>query len=220
VGAGNPAFVRGAESMELKFDYDYRALILTLLNRARKLGAALSVLMLDVTASAQSVMPADSAGTSPQSAAPTASAGTSQSMSPTSSASTTTVAKPKTTAGSAPASATASVQTAVSEAEVDSLLSQAETEAASVNIGPSLNLYGYADFIVNHRISASEAEELVFGKSPIFSVGNLNLYGAADLTKGWRSLFEIRFMYLPNGSLQSKSAIRNSTVTTECHATR
>jgi hypothetical protein len=67
---------------------------------------------------------------------------------------------------------------------------------------PSLRFYGFADFSLTGQSGKTNLAG-VFGESPVFAVGNLNLYAAADLTKRWRSLIEVRFTYLPNGALQS-----------------
>jgi hypothetical protein len=113
-------------------------------------------------------------------------------------------------------SAPANDEGAVSESEVDNVLSRAETEASAVDVGPNLNLYGFADFSVTHQFNdRSGVQGLLFGESPNFSVGNLNLYASADLTKGWRSLFEVRFTYLPNGSLNPKTVQREATIASD-----
>jgi hypothetical protein len=67
-----------------------------------------------------------------------------------------------------------------------------------------IDIYGFADFGYMRYVGDS----LVLSPSPSsFSVGNLNLYLAGDLGDEWRSLVEVRFMYLPNGALTSPTLV-------------
>jgi hypothetical protein len=73
---------------------------------------------------------------------------------------------------------------------------QAETETYR------LNLYGFSDVTYTKTVSAGS-----FGY-PVssFYVGNLNLYASGELGDSWRTLMEVRFTYLPNGSIPSAQA--------------
>lgn len=86
----------------------------------------------------------------------------------------------------------------------------AAPEAAPV---PSLSVYGFADFSVHAQSERSLPTELA-GNSPNFFVGNLNVYLRGDLTRGWKSLAEVRFTYLPNGRI-TRELTRESTAASD-----
>src|SRR4029079_2880246 len=73
---------------------------------------------------------------------------------------------------------------------------QAETETYR------LNLYGFSDLTYTKTVSAGS-----FGY-PVssFYIGNLNLYASGELGDSWRTLMEVRFTYLPNGSIPTAQA--------------
>lgn len=60
-----------------------------------------------------------------------------------------------------------------------------------------LKFYGFADFSYVFDLG----DDIGTGTPDTFYIGRLNLYADADLGKNWRSMFEVRFMYLPNGSV-------------------
>ncbi len=64
----------------------------------------------------------------------------------------------------------------------------------------NLNFYGFADFSVQRYLFESAD-----GYPPSFSVGRLNLYFGGELGDNWRTLTEVRFSYLPNGTLAAGS---------------
>jgi hypothetical protein len=109
-----------------------------------------------------------------------------------------------------PASKTDSPGTASS---ADALDAEAAAQAAAMQEGGNssgsqaggessrLSLYGFSDFTYTKPLSA-----LTFSPDATFAVGNLNLYMGAEIAKDWRSLIEIRFMYLPDGSKQLGTA--------------
>jgi hypothetical protein len=65
-----------------------------------------------------------------------------------------------------------------------------------------LSLYGFADFSYQQLINVAGSTD-----TTSFAVGNLNLYMASELGDNWRSLIEVRFMYLPNGAAAPGSGI-------------
>lgn len=72
---------------------------------------------------------------------------------------------------------------------------------ADANSPSRLTLYGFTDigFYKFFIRKGSPLGAILYPKST-FTVGNLNLYLAGELGDGWRSLAEVRFSYLPNGS--------------------
>jgi hypothetical protein len=74
-----------------------------------------------------------------------------------------------------------------------------------------LDLYGFADFTYLQLMGAMTGTWL---SSSTFAVGNLNLYLASELGDEWRSLIEVRFMYLPNGAQTDSSLLGQRTDTT------
>ena len=74
-----------------------------------------------------------------------------------------------------------------------------------------LDLYGFADFSYQRLLGDSAA---VTPSTSTFAIGNLNLYMASELGDEWRSLVEVRFMYLPNGGQTNPSLVGPTTDTT------
>lgn len=85
------------------------------------------------------------------------------------------------------------------EDESDALL-EAQLAAATQSAAPeeySLTFYGFADFTYSAILGDNSQN---FSKYSTFAVGNLNLYVDSQLGDRWRSLAEVRFMYLPHGT--------------------
>jgi hypothetical protein len=85
---------------------------------------------------------------------------------------------------------------------------QAEASDEVVS-GPKLDIYGFADFTYTRWV-----KNAVPGTKPSFAVGNLNAYLSADLGSNWRSLAEVRFLYLPNGTASADDPTGPPTDTT------
>lgn len=89
------------------------------------------------------------------------------------------------------------------------VIDAAVQDAIDAGEQPKLRVYGFADFSATaHLYDGTRAIEGYFGKSPSFSVGNLNVYLEADLADGFRSLAEVRFTYLPNGAPDLSTGMR------------
>jgi hypothetical protein len=88
----------------------------------------------------------------------------------------------------------------LADADLSDPLLEAELEAATAAAAPgehSISVYGFMDF----RYSAVLGDTVgTFSRYPTFAVGDFNVYLDAQLGDGWRSLAEVRFMYLPHGS--------------------
>ena len=94
------------------------------------------------------------------------------------------------------------------DAEADAAAAAAASEVSSSGANSDdseqvkLNLYGFTDFSYSTQLG----HNALMTSTSSFAVGKLNLYAAADLGDSWRSLAEIRFMYLPNGQAPASSA--------------
>jgi opacity protein-like surface antigen len=76
-----------------------------------------------------------------------------------------------------------------------------------------IQIYGFADFSYRQLFGGKSTPYAMFlNREPSFFVGNANIYFSSKLSSRWRSLMEVRFTYLPNGtpvlSMQTASAPR------------
>ncbi len=107
--------------------------------------------------------------------------------------------------------ATAPADDVAAEGAADEAAAEAAVEAAAAAVAAEvdleasaqieeykLNLYGFADFAYSHELTQSSFSAR---QTAAFSVGNLNLYVGSELGNGTRWLSEVRFMYLPHGSV-------------------
>lgn len=98
------------------------------------------------------------------------------------------------------------------EAALSSILAE-----ASGNGGPELRFYGFMDFTYQDLLMSSDNPfYFAFEENGTFFIGNVNLYVDATLSQRFRTLAEVRFLYLPHGtdtSLTPEGAPRVSTST-------
>jgi len=72
-----------------------------------------------------------------------------------------------------------------------------------------INIYGFADISwANTHFTKSSP---LVKDTTSFTTGSLNLYAAKNLAPNWRSLAEIRFMYVPNGSTNQDGTVQITT---------
>ncbi|HMA95448.1 MAG TPA: hypothetical protein VKP30_22320 [Polyangiaceae bacterium] len=117
------------------------------------------------------------------------------------------------------AAPTTGTETAASVEETEAAQAQAE-EAAASQVSDDLkdetgkiNLYGFTDFTYSHVFSDRRQLNVPPAWYPSFYIGNFNLYIGSDLGKGWRTLSEVRFTYLPDGAMVYDYATNNNTRT-------
>ena len=105
-------------------------------------------------------------------------------------------------APASPANGDAAAAAAAAEASANAALADVAASAQSEVEGYKLNLYGFTDFTYTKFINTGS-----FG-NPIgtFAVGNFNLYMGSELGDGWRWLGEVRFSYLPDGTVPTAQA--------------
>lgn len=82
---------------------------------------------------------------------------------------------------------------------------------------PKLDLYGFIDFTYTQNLNQGDTPFDTLPHFGSFSVGNINLYASGELGNGFRSLLEVRLLYLPNGTndrdLSGSAAERFDTTT-------
>jgi hypothetical protein len=85
--------------------------------------------------------------------------------------------------------------------DIDSYAMSLSQELIQSQDEVNLRLYGFADISFSYMFNSALGP--LFGESPLFSVGNFNLYMAADYNERWRSLAEVRFLFLPAATVDA-----------------
>ena len=113
-------------------------------------------------------------------------------------------------AAAAPPAKPATDTAKTSPGDADAAEAAAAAAAAEVDLTAAaqiedykLNFYGFADFLYSQPLTKSSIQE----KAGAFAIGNLNLYVGSELGDNWRWLSEVRFMYLPQGSIPYDTAL-------------
>ena len=100
------------------------------------------------------------------------------------------------------------------DAEAAAILQQLEGQGSdNVEVdaaGYRVNFYGFADATYKVQLDKKEAEKTLYSR-PTFFVGNLNAYMTADLGDQWRTMAEVRFMFLPHGNVDLGSGEKTDT---------
>ncbi|HET9956177.1 MAG TPA: hypothetical protein VFQ61_16835 [Polyangiaceae bacterium] len=100
-------------------------------------------------------------------------------------------------AGTPGATAGAAEAEADADAAAAAFMASQEVDAgATANSDYKINIYGFADF--TYSVTANKNEFRV--TKPSFMVGNFNVYLGGELGDGWRTLTEVRYLYLPHGT--------------------
>ena len=101
--------------------------------------------------------------------------------------------------------------------EPAAVAASSDVDLASIGLDPSaasfddkLNIYGFADM----AYQAWHFDHTVLGAPDThqFAAGSLNLYLSKNLTEKWRTLAEVRFLYLPNGGANADGSTTVTTV--------
>jgi len=99
---------------------------------------------------------------------------------------------------------------AASDEEID--LAELGLDPNAPSFDDQLNVYGFASFLYRSRHPV-EDHGPSDPSSKTFTVANLNLYLAKNLTENARTLIEIAFTFLPNGGRRTDDTVIDTTVT-------
>lgn len=84
-------------------------------------------------------------------------------------------------------------------AEEMALLEELQEESDE-SFKPSLRIYGFMDFTAGLYLTGGTSFAPFFDSNTDFYVGNINTYIEGQLSPQWKSLVEVRFLFLPDGN--------------------
>jgi hypothetical protein len=85
-------------------------------------------------------------------------------------------------------------------------------DGADSSLEPRLKLYGFADFNVTRWLNLTDKWQAQFPDRLAFYVGRLNVYMEGNIAPDWKSLIEVRYMFIPNASTIPNGATPTSFV--------
>jgi hypothetical protein len=122
--------------------------------------------------------------------------------------------------GSVPAEASAEEAASLTEEELKALgfeVQEGHAEAAAVET--DLHVFGFLDFSISKLIAEKDSQWRAFRPDKTsFYIGNFNLYLTKNLTKRFRTMGEVRFLYKPNGDIPLSNGVGTPTTSTNDYA--
>ena len=92
----------------------------------------------------------------------------------------------------------------------------AEDGSQASGVDTDLHVSGFMDFSVSKLIAAKKSQIRGFlPNKTSFYVGDFNLYLTKNLTKSFRTMGEVRFLYMPNGDIPIANGTGTPTTTTK-----
>jgi hypothetical protein len=118
-----------------------------------------------------------------------------------------------------PAAPDAATPAAASASPDDIELSALGLDPGAAAFDDKLNIYGFAD--IGYTVIHSARDPVIFPQDVrSFAIGNFNIYLAKNLTRKARALAEVRFTFMPNGSVNPDGSIVSTTAGDNTNANR
>lgn len=90
-----------------------------------------------------------------------------------------------------------------------------EGNADAPAVDTSLHVFGFLDFSVSRLIAKENSQyRILLPNKTNFYIGNFNLYLTKNITKRFRTMGEVRFLYKPNGDIPLSGGVGTPTTAT------